>query len=146
MQLLRVNRLELIVNRRDSMKNIDTDEYGDVITTPSAAFTISTELIHKKAVFIGWTDMQGTHLDILFAYNVSDFGANFQRGIGPDDLFVCIMGGKSFGFEMIESDLHEGYVSEKLGVGGETAIWLAKLITLIRKQILANKKHSDHRM
>ena len=97
--------------------------------------------------FIGWTDEDGTHFDILFSYRVPYFGRNIQGGIKPHaDLFVSIMRRGSFGFEVDAGHTHAEYVREKLAFSGEsTGEKMAELINgvkgLLQKQPQTFIKH-----
>ena len=108
------------------------DDYGEVINAPETYQEIA-DTLKRMNVLIGWTDGEGTHLDILFTAKADGFGT-FQGGVKDTDLFVSIMRMGAFGFEKEKDDTHAGYYEEKLGDRlGSTADALAQLINGIKK-------------
>lgn len=119
---------------------MDRDEYGEIINGEATYKEIAQELnFHDHAsVLIGWTDQQGTHLDILFTRGTIAFGTNIQGGIKAWDLFVSVMRWGSFGFDPKHLDTSPGYYDEKLGNRasfGPTAEPLAELINGVKKHL-----------
>src|SRR5580765_2016325 len=111
---------------------MDQDEYGEVITTDTTIRELAWLLVGPSVV-IGWTDGEGSHLDILFCYRAKQFG-HLQRGMQSDDLFVAVSGFGMFGFKVDELPLYGSYVGEKLGLGDNiTSTKLAELIGGVRK-------------
>ena len=113
------------------------DDYGETINGVNTYFTIARDLNQEGACFIGWSDQEGTHLDILFTYRTKQYGGA-QRGIKPrDDLFVSIIGSGSFGFDVKDQDSDQEYYREKLGwvVSGETGKSLTELINRVKKRL-----------
>lgn len=120
--------------------NCDYDEYGEVINGELTYEWVADELKMNGKAFIGWTDQNGTHFDILFTHWVNLAGNNIQGGIKPhSDLFVSIMRVGAFGFENFDSETHPGYFEEKLATGrslGSTAQPLADLINGVKKRLV----------
>lgn len=114
------------------------DEYKEVINGEKTYESIARELLEGQAVLIGWTDQNGTHLDILFKLSAMIFGSNIQGGVKNDDLFVSVMRWGSFGFVPSAEETHPGYIDEKLGNRasfGSTATSLAELINGVKKNL-----------
>lgn len=114
---------------------MEYEEYGEVINSPKTYKGIAEEL-HKNSVLIGWTDLLGTHYDILFTLTALQYGTNIQGGIRPrTDLFVSIMRKGAFAFD-ISNDTHPGYYGEKLHTGGgESGEKLAELINGVKVEL-----------
>lgn len=93
---------------------MNKDDYGEVINGENTYKEISYQLKHGNSVIIGWTDGEGTHLDILFSVNVVKEGI-LQGGLRWSDLFVSIMRIGCFGFTT-DGEKHSGYVGEKLNL------------------------------
>lgn len=113
------------------------NEYGEVINGEDTYKGIAEEL-SKNAVLVGWTDQNGTHLDILFTLNALVYGTNIQGGVKKTDLFVSIMRLGAFGFDPNEKETHSGYYNEKLGTRdtlGPTADHLADLVNGVKKYL-----------
>lgn len=116
---------------------LDLDDYGEVVNGSNTYGVIASQLLDGLSVVIGWTDSDFTHLDLLFTLRPQQHGA-LQRGMrGDTDLFVSVSHFGMFGFKVnSENRLYPGYVSEKLGVGGEvTTEKLAELIEGIRERV-----------
>ncbi len=116
------------------------EEYGEVINGQQTYEGIA-HILERHPILVGWTDGNGTHLDIMFNKQVVPYGTNIQGGIRPNtDLFVSIMRWGAFAFEISESELHPGYVDEKLGnrgsFGKACSQALAELINGVKKEIL----------
>lgn len=115
--------------------NIDQDTYGEVLNSERTYKGIAEYLEERGSVAIGWTDEQGTHLDILFVINPIQIGG-LQRGLRWNDLFVSVVGFGTFGFDIEREDTHYGYIGEKLGLGDNiTTEKLADLINGIKKRL-----------
>ncbi len=113
-----------------------TDDYSEVLNAPETFEEIADVLKAGSACFIGWTDEQSTHFDILFTFRSRGFGTH-QGGVRPMDLFVSIMRLGAFGFEIEHTDTHPEYYAEKLHCGGgATAVALAELINGVKKELL----------
>ena len=91
------------------------DEYNEVINDKETYKDIANALRSRFNVFIGWTDNDSTHYDILFTYGAIGNGG-YQRGLRRTDLFVSIMSIGSFGFK-VDSTKEAGYIAEKLFFG-----------------------------
>lgn len=116
--------LELI---NEKLIRITYDGYGEVLNGKATYRGIAKLLKGGKTVGIGWTDMLGTHLDIIFKLGLDVKFGNFQRGIQAFDLFVSIIGFTSYGFKT--DSIKEGtYIQEKLDMRDETGDELANLI------------------
>ena len=116
--------LELI---NEKLISITYDDYGEVLNGKSTYKGIAKLLKDGKTVGIGWTDMLGTHLDIIFKLGLDVKFGNFQRGIKASDLFVSIIGFTSYGFKT--DSIKEGtYIQGKLDMRDETGDELANLI------------------
>lgn len=111
-------------------------EYNEIINGEKTYNEIADKLKQNIPVVIGWTDEDYTHLDILFVYKAYWEPLNYlQRGFKPTDLFVSLLGwGSSYGFE-VDREKHEGYISEKLNVYGETASKLTELINEVIRRL-----------
>jgi hypothetical protein len=117
---------------------LDQDEYGEVFNS-ERTFTGLARLLEKHiSVVIGWTDQEGSHLDILFVVAPVQAGG-LQRGMSAQtDLFVAVSHFGMFGFEIKEDgELFAGYVGEKLRLGDNiTTQKLAELIDGVRKRLV----------
>lgn len=102
---------------KDITQLVDRDEYGEVINGENTYREIVKSLRLGRSIIIGWTDENGTHLDILFSHNVAKAGG-LQRGLRQTDIFVGISSWGMFGFQANGSWKAPRYVSEKLGTGG----------------------------
>lgn len=116
------------------------DEYSEITNSEETYSDIAEFLKKNNSVFVGWTDGDMTHFDILFTYNPLGFGTH-QGGVRPTDLFVSIMRIGAFGFEIEHEDTHASYYEEKLAVGlhglGSTGEKLAELINGVKKYLNA---------
>lgn len=124
---------------------MERDTYGEVINGPGTYKQIADDLITYDCVLVGWTDQQGTHLDVLFNWGAIVHGNNIQGGISKDDLFVSVMRWGCFGFELKDEDTHPGYIDEKLGNRasfGPTAEPLAELINGVKKALYERHKQA----
>lgn len=119
-------------------ENISQDEYGEVLNS-ERTFEGLGELIEKHgSVVIGWTDQQGSHLDILFTLMPIQAG-NLQRGMSAlTDIFVSISHFGMHGFKIDDVDLDAGYVAEKLRLDGVnvTSTAVAELINGVKKELV----------
>lgn len=116
---------------------LDFDSYGEVINTENTYKAIANELVNGDSVLIGWTDQEGTHVDILFCFDVNKAPINtVQGGISANDLFISIMRRGAFAFD-ISMESHHGYYAEKLNLEGwgSTVEKLAELFNAVRKEI-----------
>lgn len=115
-------------------------EYNEIINGTETYKEIANKLKQDIPVIIGWTDEACTHLDILFTYKAyREYGNYLQRGLMPTDLFVSIFNCGAFGFE-VDREKSVGYISEKLGVDGETAEKLTELINEIINELKGSNK------
>lgn len=116
------------------------DEYSEVTNSEETYSEIAAFLRATQNVFIGWTDEEGSHFDILFTYMPLGFGTH-QGGVRPTDLFVSIMRVGSFGFEILNEMTNWVYYDEKLGnafkFGETTGTKLAELINGVKKYLRA---------
>ncbi len=94
------------------MNQYKVNLYDEVINDKGTYKVIAGNLKRGFSTFIGWTDNDSTHYDILFTYGCTGEGC-YQRGIRITDLFVSIMSIGSFGFK-IDSHKEVGYIAEKL--------------------------------
>lgn len=92
------------------------DEYGEVVNAPETFMIIASLLDTGAPAAIGWTDEQGTHLDLLLCCKAVVLN-HLQRGLGAGDLFVSVMSFGAFGFKVDRQPLHPSYVGEKLNLG-----------------------------
>lgn len=113
----------------------DKNEYDEIINGEGTYKVIAGNLIQGLSVFIGWTDNDYTHYDILFNYKAMGIGG-YQRGLRTTDLFVSIMSIGSFGFKT-DSFKDPGYIAEKLFNGREdsTVKCVTELINGIIKEM-----------
>ena len=115
---------------------MNKDKYGEIINGDMTYTEISKRLKEGESVIVGWTDEKYTHLDLLFNYNAYREGV-LQRGLRGNELFVSIISLGTFGFDVKDREIHEGYISEKLNTHGEpTASKLAELINGIIKELI----------
>lgn len=116
---------------------MNKDIYDEIINGTKTYKEIANRLKQKTPVIIGWTDEDGTHLDILFTYNVYKEQENYlQRGLRGNELFVSIMGIGAFGFNINNSKRWLGYIEEKLNLRGfEVGGQLADLINGVVKEL-----------
>lgn len=111
---------------------MNEDTYGEIINGEDTYREIVTDLRESGRCLIGWTDQNGTHLDILFVYRSPIYGT-VQGGLKGSDLFVSIMRRGAFGFESENADTAPAYYDEKLGGGlHSTSIPLAELINGVK--------------
>lgn len=98
------------------MTSLTTDEYGEVLNSPETFKHLAETIRAKGSTVIGWTDQQGSHLDILLVARPEQFGL-LQRGLrGSTDLFVGIAGYGMHAFAIRAYDkLCPGYCAEKFG-------------------------------
>lgn len=111
-------------------------KYNEIINGEETYNEIVDKLKQNIPVVVGWTDEDYRHFDILFVYKAYREPLNYlQRGFKPTDLFVSLLGwGSSYGFE-VDREKHEGYISEKLNVYGETASKLTELINEVIRRL-----------
>lgn len=95
---------------------MNKDKYGEIINGEETYKEIGINLIKGKPVIIGWTDQRYDHRDIMFTYDIKQYG-NLQRGLHGCYLFVSIIDFTSMGF-MIERKTDnrkiDNYIKEKL--------------------------------
>lgn len=60
---------------------MNKNRYGEVINGKETYKEIAKLLKDGKTVGIGWTDMLGTHLDIIFKLGLDIKKGYFQRGL-----------------------------------------------------------------
>ncbi len=120
---------------------MNEETYGEIINGEETYHDISVQLKLGGNMLIGWTDEEGTHFDILFAYKVSFSGNNFQGGIRPaTDLFVSIMRKGAFAFDVENENTHYGYYAEKLFLGDDiSSKKLGELINGIKKELISKE-------
>lgn len=107
---------------------MDQDEFGEVINGENTYREICKRLRKGQSVIIGWTDKGGTHLDILFTFQPYKVDNNMlQRGLRDWYLYVSVIGIGAFGFNS-DSAKTPGYVSQKIGLYGETVDKFTELI------------------
>lgn len=94
------------------MNQYKINNYDEVINDMGTYRVIAGNLKRGFSTFIGWTDNDSTHYDILFTYGCTGEGC-YQRGLRITDLFVSIMSVGSFGFKT-DSPKDVAYVAEKL--------------------------------
>lgn len=115
-------------------------EYNEIINGTETYKEIANKLKQHIPVIIGWTDEECTHLDILFTYQAHKEKENYlQRGFMSTDLFVSILSWGSYGFE-VDREKNVGYISEKLGINGETAEKLTELINGLINELKGSNK------
>jgi hypothetical protein len=113
---------------------IDKDKYGEIYNTPNN-YELFAQVLNgpSRSLVMGWTDQEGSHLDILLVLRPQQTGS-LQRGLsGETDLFVAVMGFGCHGFDATESNTHPGYIGEKLRLGSNvTTGKLTELINGVR--------------
>ena len=118
---------------------MNKDKYGEIINGNKTYLEIADALNAGTSVIIGWTDERYTHLDLLFGYMAYREGM-LQRGLRGNELYVSIISLGAFGFDVKDREIHEGYISEKLNVHGETAEKLTELINGIINELKGSNK------
>jgi len=119
------------------MNDFTLDEYGEVINSDETYQAIARKLCITGSMLIGWTDEDGTHVDILFTLTPKKRG-NIQGGLHlGTNLFVSIMRLGAFGFDIHEVDTPSGYYAAKLNLGGPNATTdkLADLINGVKDEL-----------
>lgn len=97
----------------------DRDEYCLVINGEDTYKELAWELqFGEQPVIFGWTDEQGTRLDILMVSNAKQLTDDLQRGYNAGThVFVSVMGIGSGAFDLTNGQWKSpGYVAEKLGI------------------------------
>jgi hypothetical protein len=120
---------------------MNTDEYGEVVNGVSTYKEIAHQLKHTGSAFIGWTDEEGSHLDIVFCLEPSIFG-HVQGGLHLGrNLFVNIMRVGAFGFDIHHTDTSANYYAEKLHLEGSnvTTDKLGELINGVKVELIAKE-------
>lgn len=96
------------------------DAYGEITNSPETYAAIVETLRFNRSVVVGWTDGEGSHLDVLFALEPIQFGPIRSGVCGQDHLFVGILRAGCFAFSLRKSPgrtfHHPDYVAEKLGL------------------------------
>ena len=115
---------------------MNKDDCGDVVNGVDTYETIAECLNSGQPVFIGWTDGDGLHYDILFTFKCFKMGVT-QGGVRWSDLFVSVMRSGSFGFNIVNRETHGNYYAEKLGIQGDctTSEKLAELINNVKAKL-----------
>lgn len=113
------------------------DKYGEIINGKETYYYIAKALSENKTVGIGWSDQNGTHLDIIFKCGITKYG-HFQRGIKSDDLFIFIIGHGAYGFDVYGNEIEPGYLGQKMN-----GISLEALTELINKINVYLKNFKD---
>lgn len=120
------------------VNQVDRDEYGEVINSRKTYLGIGQALKTGHSVIIGWTDQEGTHLDLLFCIYPLQAGP-LQGGMkAATDLYVGAARHGMFGFELNGSWKSPGYVGSKLGLGDnedDTTKALSELINGVCKEL-----------
>ena len=115
------------------------DDYDEVTNSPETYNEIA-QCVRMTPVIVGWTDEDGSHYDLLFAYRPGQFG-NIGHGIPTViiSLFVGVIGVGCFAFSAEHHDTHPSYYAEKLGLteieNSSTMVKLAELINGVRKAL-----------
>ena len=109
------------------------NKYNEVINGEYTYKEIAKLLLEDKAVGIGWTDENSTHLDIIFKLGITKINP-FQRGIKEYYLYVSIIDHTSYAFGIEDEKLGD-YIQEKLRMNNECGDKLKDLINGIIKQI-----------
>lgn len=128
------------------MNDFDIDTYCEITNSQQTYHCIAYSAC-LNPILIGWTDGNGSHYDILFTYQpYCPNQSNIQSGLKKDYLFVSIIHGSCYGFEIKPNAyLSARYISEKLGVN--EAPELSALLTGVVKRIYelenAHKTHDS---
>ena len=117
------------------MSRYKKNNYNEVLNDIGTYKVIASNLLQGINVFIGWTDNDSTHYDILFTYGALGNGG-YQRGLRMTDLFVSIMSIGSFGFKT-DSYKDVGYIAEKIFHGrlDKSVVALTELINGVLNEI-----------
>jgi hypothetical protein len=116
----------------------DQDKVGDVYNSERNYVALADILENNGSVVIGWTDQDGSHLDILFCVSPIQVG-DLQGGMSTfSDLFVAVAFNGMFGFTIQDNYLASDYVAKKLNLGppNSTSEKLAVLIGEVRKRLV----------
>ena len=119
--------------------NPRNDEYGEVLNGQENYELIARILCSSGSTIFGWTDQDGSHLDILLTYKPFYMGGGLQGGLKPNNyLFVSIMRyGHAFGFDIYNVDTHMNYYSEKLNLRENNTIQeLSDLLNGVKKALV----------
>lgn len=118
------------------MAQLSRDEWGVVFNSPETFEALADRLSGRKekpsttpgeAQAFGWTDQQGSHMDVLLALP-NETGPFNRTDSRYGKLWIGVAG---YGLWAVPSgDLDPGYVASKLGFGypNATVIKLAELI------------------
>jgi len=104
-----------------SEDRMDRDEYGLVINGAGTYQELAWELqFGEQPVIFGWSDEQGTQLDILMvaAGHAKQLTENLQRGVNAGThLLVSAIGVGAAGFDLTNGQWKSpSYVAEKLSI------------------------------
>jgi hypothetical protein len=117
----------------------ELDEYGEVCNADNTYKYLANALKHSGKIIFGWTDGIGSHFDILLTLNALYYIKNrctLQDEIMPNDLFISIIRGGAFGFDLENDDKSKDYYAEKLHLsGGPTTDKMADLFNGVIKAI-----------
>lgn len=117
---------------------VNTDKYGEAMNGSKTYAAVARALSIEGKVLLGWTDEHGTHLDIILVLGPSHGGANLQRGIKPDDLFIAIIERGAAGFNpdsIVNGTVNADYMASKLNIApSQTSAALFELISGILLQ------------
>lgn len=95
---------------------MNKDKYGEIINGDETYKEIALNLVKGKTTIIGWTDQGYDHRDIIFSYDIKQYGY-LQRGLHGCYLFVSIIDCNSMGFMIkrkSDNRKHNSYIKEKL--------------------------------
>lgn len=114
------------------------NKYNEVINGDMTYKKIASELLKLFSTGIGWTDEEGTHLDIIFKLGMESKFGDFQRGIRKNYLFISIIDHTSYGF--ISTTIKDvGYIQEKLRMNDICGKKVAELINGIIQELNKNR-------
>lgn len=112
------------------------DGYGVVFNSDDTYAEAAKDLNLGGSVVLGWTEQQGTHMDVLLSLP-SAIGPSNRLDNNWPKLFVGVVGKGLYAFSVSTSELHPNYIAEKLGFDSPnvTAVALTELINGVLKAL-----------
>ena len=136
---------DVLRNDRNSLisESAVHDEYGVVVNSPETFEALANYLRNRPTILFGWTDNEGSHLDVLLA--LPDQIGPLNRMDSGSKLIVAVAGYGMFGFRVRgDSPLHFAYLGEKLGMTPSvTAEALADLVNGVMRELTIGLRGGD---
>lgn len=98
---------------------MNLDEYGEVINGEATNQIIAHDVASYGSCLVGWSDGEGTHLDILFTTvnGMNSYGPIHGGQKASTDLFVSILRWGAYGFELNGKEKYPSYIAGKIPLG-----------------------------